>query len=301
MATVKQREANQRNAQFSSGPKTQEGKDKVRLNPVKHGLRTEVVNVLPSENPTEFVRRLESLSNDYAPRTEIEIHLVHQLALLTWKIERADRYEIARLSEQVVNAVRPCLNDPTIEPDHLNEVFVDAADLASFDASNDGERLRRHQVSLQRALFRTLDRLGKPRGLDADDADEADPACSGRVSDPADRMSPVLDSPIEAEAAIPVAQPDTAGGQAAEAADRDVEARSESSESSREHRSPDRLPSPRTGSNSKAEMRASKPNLLGGVKLSSVFDKPRTIVNPPKPAPSKSGGPGRLDNSLDKR
>ena len=52
MATVKQREANQRNAQFSTGPKTQEGKDKVRLNPIKHGLRTEIVEVLPREDRT---------------------------------------------------------------------------------------------------------------------------------------------------------------------------------------------------------------------------------------------------------
>jgi hypothetical protein len=278
MATVKQREANQRNAQSSTGPKSQEGKDKVRLNPIKHGLRTEVVNVLPSEDPTEFVRRHESLSNDYAPRTEIEIHLVHQLALLTWKIERADRYEIARLSEQVVNAVRPCLNDPTIEPDHLNEVFVDAADLASFDASNDGERLRRHQVTLQRALFRTLDRLGKPRGLDTRDDDD------------------VAAPPVEAEAAMPVAQRDDTAAQVV-----DVPRAADQAPSSPDQSAPSKANSPADRPESQPRNRPNKPNLLGGVKLSSVFDKPRTIVNPPKPAPSKSGGSGRLDISIDPR
>ena len=170
MATVKQREANQRNAQFSTGPKTQEGKERSDLNPITHGLRTKVVEVLPTKTANEFVVGLESMFRDYAPEPRWDPPGPPGSLLLTWKIDRANRHEIAQLSEQVVNAVRPCLNDPKIPTDQMNEVFVDAAALASFDASNEGERLRRYQVSLQNALFRTLNQLGPPRNLDAQEA-----------------------------------------------------------------------------------------------------------------------------------
>ena len=144
------REANRRNAQLSSGPKSQEGKEKVRLNAVKHGLRAEIIEVLPHEDRVEFARRLDAWFEEYDPRSEIEIHRVRRAAVLTWKIERADRHEIAQLSQSVVAAVKPCLSDLNAPPDMMNEVFVSAADLASFDSSNAGERLRRYQFALER-------------------------------------------------------------------------------------------------------------------------------------------------------
>src|SRR5205807_417954 len=50
MATIKQIEANRRNALKSTGPKTPGGKAAVRLNALRHGLRAHAV-VLPGENP----------------------------------------------------------------------------------------------------------------------------------------------------------------------------------------------------------------------------------------------------------
>ena len=53
MATLKQFEANRRNAQKSTGPKTPEGKSAVSMNALRHGLRARSV-VLPGEDRAEF-------------------------------------------------------------------------------------------------------------------------------------------------------------------------------------------------------------------------------------------------------
>jgi hypothetical protein len=280
MATVKQREANQRNAQLSSGPKSPEGKEKVRLNAIKHGLRAEVIEVLPHEDRIEFARRLDAWFEEYDPRSEIEIHRIRQAAVLTWKIERADRHEIAQLSKSVVEYVRPCLSDSNIPLAQMNEVFVNAADLASFDSSNAGERLRRYQFALQRALDRTMDQLGEPH--------------SAGDSDPADRKSPDLDSSTEAVSASPIA---AAGRVQPEPAPGEPESRS--------------LDAPNKANLDQVvgEIRtANAPNkansLLGGVKLSSAMN-PKSptcpIVRELKPRPVDSGGSNWLDISIEKR
>jgi hypothetical protein len=55
MATLKQFEANRRNAQKSTGPQTPEGKAAVSMNALRHGLRARTV-VLPGKNREEFTQ-----------------------------------------------------------------------------------------------------------------------------------------------------------------------------------------------------------------------------------------------------
>jgi len=50
MTSPKKVEANRRNAQKSTGPKTQEGKDIARLNTTKHGLLSREA-LIPGEEP----------------------------------------------------------------------------------------------------------------------------------------------------------------------------------------------------------------------------------------------------------
>jgi hypothetical protein len=49
MTSEKKAEANRRNALKSTGPKTPEGKDAVRLNALKHGLLSQEI-LLPGED-----------------------------------------------------------------------------------------------------------------------------------------------------------------------------------------------------------------------------------------------------------
>jgi len=155
MTSEKQLEANRKNALRSTGPKTNEGKEKSRFNSLRHGLRTEVVDVLPHESQQEFSARLEAWFEDQQPTTEAEDHLVRQAAILSWKIDRANRYEVVSLTARVNEAIE------TLTPETYQA--MEAATLASFDPSSEGERIRRYQFSLQRALHRTLEMLAKLR------------------------------------------------------------------------------------------------------------------------------------------
>ena len=56
MATKAQIKANRENAKKSTGPRTEEGKARVSLNALKHGLLARDA-VLPSEDPAEFDRQ----------------------------------------------------------------------------------------------------------------------------------------------------------------------------------------------------------------------------------------------------
>ena len=167
MASEKQIEANQKNAKKSTRPKTEEGKAVSRLNGLDHGLRTRCVDVLPHEDYALFAKRLELWHYEFQPSSDLVAFLVRQAAILSWKIERAERYEMARLAAKFKDAIDPCFSDPLPDPDVLNALFLKEADLASFDAGNEGERIRRYQFSLQRALDRILARIAKIRADEA--------------------------------------------------------------------------------------------------------------------------------------
>ncbi len=66
------------------------------MNAVKHGM-TARTPVLPGEDPDAFRARLDSWAEALAPADAVEQFLVEQAATASWKIERADRIEAARL------------------------------------------------------------------------------------------------------------------------------------------------------------------------------------------------------------
>ena len=72
-------EANRANAKRSTGPKTEAGKSRSKLNALKHGLSAEKV-VIGDEDPREFEALREELQRDWQPDTALESELVDQLS-----------------------------------------------------------------------------------------------------------------------------------------------------------------------------------------------------------------------------
>src|SRR4051794_18679112 len=68
-------ESNRRNAQRSTGPRTQRGKEVSRLNGMTHGACSKIA-VLPGEDPEARTRRLEAWLDALGAETEPEIYLV---------------------------------------------------------------------------------------------------------------------------------------------------------------------------------------------------------------------------------
>ncbi len=107
MATAAQIEANRRNSQRSTGPKTNGGKARVRRNDLKHGLATfTIMPTLSQENPKRLDGRTQEWIDDVQPQNAIERDLTAQAARLTLDIERAERIGMSHLAHRVLLAVR---------------------------------------------------------------------------------------------------------------------------------------------------------------------------------------------------
>jgi hypothetical protein len=92
MTSDKQVRANQQNALKSTGPKTQEGKDAVRRNALKHGLLSQEV-LLPGEDEAALKELGESLRDELQPVGELENLLVERIIAASWRLRRLGRVE----------------------------------------------------------------------------------------------------------------------------------------------------------------------------------------------------------------
>ena len=80
--------ANRRNAQRSTGPKTEEGKEKSRRNALKHGLTGEGI-VRPEEDEATLQEEIEKWSAELKPRNEIERSMVKGIVIANQRMDRA--------------------------------------------------------------------------------------------------------------------------------------------------------------------------------------------------------------------
>src|SRR4028118_1096394 len=99
-ASHKQIRANRRNAQRSTGPNTPEGKDAVRLNATKHGLRSQEV-LLPREDEEALKELDENLRAELQPVGEMENLLVDGIVAAHWRLRRLRRVEAGIFSWQL--------------------------------------------------------------------------------------------------------------------------------------------------------------------------------------------------------
>ncbi len=92
MSTEKQIEANRRNANKSTGPKSDEGKARAKRNALRHGLTSEQA-VLPHENAKDYDQLRAGLIQSHAPENAAETALVEELANAYWRLMRLHRVE----------------------------------------------------------------------------------------------------------------------------------------------------------------------------------------------------------------
>jgi len=97
MATQAQIQANRKNAQKSTGPKTTAGKAVASQNSVKHGLRANRL-LLISDDPDEFAEHRDSLLNELAPVGPMETILANRIVALTWQLDRVARFQSGSLN-----------------------------------------------------------------------------------------------------------------------------------------------------------------------------------------------------------
>lgn len=133
MPSEAQLRANRENARRSTGPRTQEGKDRAKFNALKHGLTAECV-VLPREDMGEYYELRAALLAQYDPQNTSEMFLVDQVAQNWWRMNRSRRYETGLLAK--------------LETDEA-------------PSYQDLDHHRRYEAAIERAFYRAYDRLEK--------------------------------------------------------------------------------------------------------------------------------------------
>ena len=94
MTSLKQIEANRRNALKSTGPPTPEGKERSRRNALRHGLTAETV-IAALEDAEDYQAFEAAVIADYDAESAIERELVLRLASVLWRLRRATGIETA--------------------------------------------------------------------------------------------------------------------------------------------------------------------------------------------------------------
>ena len=122
MTSLKQIEANRRNALKSTGPATAEGKQRSRCNAVRHGLTAETV--------------IAVLENSEDSETATERELVLRLASVLWRLRRATGMETAifdSVTEDARSLFRKTDQPLNFDPKNaIAESFLQLAALPNF-------------------------------------------------------------------------------------------------------------------------------------------------------------------------
>jgi hypothetical protein len=88
----KQQEANRKNAQHSSGPKTPEGKAAIRFNALTYGLRTRAT-ILECENAADYSQLWDEMEADWRPQTRTERCYLETMVTSQWLLKRVAESE----------------------------------------------------------------------------------------------------------------------------------------------------------------------------------------------------------------
>ena len=193
MTSEKKAEANRRNALKSTGPKTPEGKAAVRLNALRHGLRSE--EILLRGEDEEALRELgERLRDELQPAGELEYLLVDRIIASYWRLLRlgrveagifawerseelaeraereAQRYESGQVEDLVKYLDITIIDEKKHEEAHSrarrirSEQEEETATLGrtfarDADRANAFSKLSRYETAIERTLYRALHEL----------------------------------------------------------------------------------------------------------------------------------------------
>jgi hypothetical protein len=95
--------SNRGNGARGRGPTTAAGKQRVRLNAIKHGLTAETA-VLPGEDPEAFERHRDGILGTLKPGDDVWLALARACVLATWKTLRCERAETGLTTHRMHHA-----------------------------------------------------------------------------------------------------------------------------------------------------------------------------------------------------
>ena len=156
----KQQEANRRNAQLSTGPRTLDGKARSSLNALTHGLTAAQI-LIPSESADDFESHAASFRDRFAPVDSVESFLVDQMIVAAWRLRRTRFLESKIFAQRAFEVDR--------HQKEREEELTDAADhivtgyRRECSGTNSLENISRQETRIERAFYRALHELNRLR------------------------------------------------------------------------------------------------------------------------------------------
>jgi hypothetical protein len=128
----------------ATGPRTAQGKERSKLNALKHGLLSKVV-LLERESRAAYLSLLNGLRDDFQPQGKLEAVLVENIAALLWRKRRLFQAERAEISERIAfEAV-----------DSIGKLQAEAWELSRAAIASGGSGIATIRSSLGRSKKRT--------------------------------------------------------------------------------------------------------------------------------------------------
>lgn len=155
----------------SSGPTTEEGKEVSRWNATRHGMRSPAPVVPGIETHEDWERHLAGTLESLSPDGHLETVLAERVALLSWRLHRATRYETETIA----------LSQESVEQD-LAEKRRYSASLAGGIHPEDVRGVYESAKKTQR-LLKKLPGLPDDKRISPEDADSILWAAYGRLDD----------------------------------------------------------------------------------------------------------------------
>ena len=163
-------EINRQNAQKSTGPKTEAGRMNSRINSLRNGSRTVIVDhtgapglaLLSGEDIAEYRAMVAEYSRYLSPRDRVETGIVQRIVDAQWRQLRNSRLQTLELES--------CLADvreteyPGVAPQLVGAIDLLMASRMTFDAKIP-QRLRQEDAALVRLINASLRELNMLRKL----------------------------------------------------------------------------------------------------------------------------------------
>ena len=170
MTTQAQITANRRNAQKSTGPRSQKGRAAASQNAVKHGLLARK-DVICSESQAQFDRFRRRIIDELAPETPVESMLADRIVSLSWRLKRIGRIQnqtfdalntsdnsspLAGLTKSILkNHCQPQNDDPESDKSD-NCLALGRLAVRDFTNARVLDRLLMYERRIENSLYRTI-------------------------------------------------------------------------------------------------------------------------------------------------
>jgi len=141
MSSDRKIEANRRNAQKSTGPRTLTGKAIACMNALKHGLCARKP-VVPGEDEAEYARFAAELVDHFRPDNPVRAIQVEQFIVAAWQLRRVPQIRAGLIAEQM--RIEAASSEPTHPFTMRHEGYVELS------------RIDRHQQTLERTMNKAL-------------------------------------------------------------------------------------------------------------------------------------------------